>query len=283
MSSTASRLRSDWNSLTQRLSDLVRELPIRQRSEDRPGVFIVAPDYGWGEPSAEQSNVQLSIKRDYDEWFEILHSVFAKAPNDLSRKLKKADQRLRMWIELRPNWLLQANSASNEVHLRDDAKHFMELLAIIEAGRPVPPILIPDTNAIIASPDPTEYRTLVDNDSFIFLMLPTVLAELDTLKNSHQNPAFRTKVNKVITRIKGWRNQGTLRDGVTVDRTITVKAIASEPNMQNALTWLDKDNRDDRIIASVLEASSLSKRADGSRNWRHKPVKQGGCSADRHR
>ena len=69
-------------------------------------------------------------------------------------------------------------------------------------------------------------------------------------------PDFRDKVNKVITRVKGWRNQGTLRRGVTVDGTITVRAVAIEPNMQDTLTWLDKENRDDRNIASVLEVQS---------------------------
>ena len=41
-----------------------------------------------------------------------------------------------------------------------------------------------------------------------------------------------------------------------VDRTITIKAIAIEPDMQDTLSWLDKENRDDRIIASVLEVQS---------------------------
>ena len=132
----------------------------------------------------------------------------------------------------------------------------MEILAIIEASGPMPPVLIPDTNAIAGNPDPTQYRTITGDGSFIFLLLPTVLAELDDLKNTHRNPDFREKVNRVITRVKGWRKQGTLRNGVTVDRTITVKAVAIEPDMQDTLPWLDKENRDDRIIASVLEVQS---------------------------
>ena len=118
------------------------------------------------------------------------------------------------------------------------------------------PILIPDTNAIVSNPSPTQYRPIAGNGNFVFLLLPTVLAELDALKNTHRNPVFREKVNKVITRVKGWRNQGTLRNGVTVDRTITVRAIAIEPSMKDTLKWLDKENRDDRIIASVLEVQS---------------------------
>ena len=257
MPSTVSLLRSGLNSLTQRLGALVQELPVEWRDRSGGGgVVIIAPEYYWGEPSAEQLNVQLAIKRDYDEWFDVFRSVFANATDDLDRRIRKADQRLRMWIEMRSNWSLQADPASNEQSLRDDAEQFEALLSIIEASGPMPPVLIPDTNAIVGNPDPTQYRTLADEGSFIFLLLPTVLAELDELKNTHRNPDFRHKVNKVITRIKGWRNQGNLRSGVTVDANITVRTVAIEPDMQNTLTWLDKENRDDRIIASVLEVQS---------------------------
>ena len=256
MPSTVSRLRSDLTSLTQRLGALVQELPIKRLDRYGGGLVIIAPEYYWGKPSVEQLNTQLAIKRDYEEWFEVFRSVFVKATDDLNRRIQEADKGLRMWIELRSNWSLQPDPPSNEESLRNDAEHFMEILVIIEASGPMPPVLIPDTNAIVGNPDPTQYRAIVDDGSFIFLLLPTVLSELDELKNTHRNPDFREKVNKVITRIKGWRNQGTLRNGVTVDRTITVRAVAIEPDMQDTLTWLDKENRDDRIVASVLEVQS---------------------------
>ncbi len=256
MPSTVSRLRSDLKSLTQRLGALVQELPIKRLDRYGGGVVIVAPEYYWDEPSAEQLNTQLAIKRDYEEWFEVFRSVFSKATDDLNRRIREADQRLRMWIELRSNWSLQSDPLSNKDSLRDDAEHFMDILAIIEASGPMPPVLIPDTNAIVGNPDPTRYRSIAGDDSFIFLLLPTVLAELDELKNTHRNPDFREKAKKAITRVKGWRNQGTLRNGVVVDGTITIKAIAIEPDMQDTLSWLDKENCDDRIIASVLEVQS---------------------------
>ena len=65
MPSTVSRLRSDLNSLTQRLGVLVQELPIKWLERSGGGVVIIAPEYYWGEPSAEQLNAQLAIKRDF--------------------------------------------------------------------------------------------------------------------------------------------------------------------------------------------------------------------------
>jgi predicted ribonuclease YlaK len=39
---------------------------------------------------------------------------------------------------------------------------------------------------------------------------------------------------------------------VTVDSYIKVSAAYQEPDMDNTLSWLDRDNCDDRIVASVL-------------------------------
>ena len=256
MPGTSSRLRADLKFLTDRLAEFIRDIPIEWLDRHSGGVILVAPDYYWGEPSDEQRQEQLAIKRDYEEWFEVFKLVFANAPVDLGRRMKKADQGMRKWIELHSNWSLERDPDSNEVNMRSDADRIMKILAIIEAGGPAQPILVPDTNALIRHPDPIQYGTITEDDSFVFLLLPTVLAELDTLKYTHRNADFREKVNKVITRVKGWRNQGTLRDGVTVNRTITVRAVAMEPDMQNTLKWLDKENRDDRIIASVLEVQS---------------------------
>ena len=252
----AERLQSDLEALTDRIADLIRELPIKRRHRD--GIVIVASssDYNWGEATSEQLNDQLAIKRDYEEWFDIFKSVFAQATDDLNRRIKEADSRVRQWIELKSNWSISHNRAANEESLRADVKPFYEMHAILDAYGPAATILIPDTNAIVGEPAPSHYKAIACDGTFVFLLLPTVLAELDGLKINHRNPDFRNKVNKAITRIKGWRNQGSLREGVTVDRTITVKAVASEPQMDNTLSWLDENNRDDRIIASVLEVQS---------------------------
>lgn len=256
MPSIAARLQSDLDALTERIADLVRELSIEHFDRYSSSVVFIVPDYYWGEATSEQLNDQLAIKRDYEEWFDIFKSVFAQATDDLNRRIKKADSRVRQWIELKSNWSISQDRAANEEKLRADAKLFYEMLAILDANGPAATILIPDTNAIIGEPSPIHYKSIASDDTFVFLLLPTVLAELDALKINHRNPDFRNKVNKVITRVKGWRNQGGLREGVTVDRTITVKAVASEPQMDNTLSWLDENNRDDRIIASVLEVQS---------------------------
>ena len=71
------------------------------------------------------------------------------------------------------------------------------------------------------------------------MLLPTVLGELHRHEIEHRNEVVREKAKKIITRIKGWRNQGSLAAGVVVDSSIAVKASHSEPDMENTLSWLD--------------------------------------------
>ena len=183
-------------------------------------------------------------------------ACYLTATDDIDRRIKTADARLRKWIELGSNWSITQSRATNEKELNDDANRFYEILRVAEYQDHTETILAPDTNSIVSEPDPMKYRTIVEDGRFVFLLLRTVLAELDTLKYSHRNPGFREKVQKAIIRIKGWRNQGPLLGGVTVDQSITVRAIGSEPDMQRTLSWLDKDNHDDKIVAAVLEVQS---------------------------
>lgn len=256
MPSVAARLQSDLDALTDRIADLVRELPVERRNKYGRSVVFIGPGYYLRVATYKQLNAQLAIKRDYEEWVGIFKSIFAKPTDQLNRRIKEADSRVRRWIELKPNWSISHDRAAIEEKLRADVKLFYGMLAILDANGPGATILIPDTNAIIDEPSPIHYKSIASDDTFVFLLLPTVLAELDALKINHRNPDFRKKVNKVIARVKGWRNQGGLREGVTVDRTIKVKAVASEPKMGTTLSWLDENNRDDRIIASVLEVQS---------------------------
>ena len=254
MISSVSRLQSVLRSLTERLVELIRAVPI-ERLERYNGVLFIAPDYYWGEASAEQLNEQLHIKRDYDVWIQSFQLLFRGSSDDLTRRIREHDKEMRTWIELGENWSLTSSQDENEEKLRAASRQLENLLGIV-ASKEGEIILVPDTNAIANESDPTKYRHIAGHDTYVFLLLPTVLAELDTLKNTHHNPNFREKTRRAIARIKGWRTQGTLLGGVTVHKTVTVRAIGTEPDMGNSLSWLDKDNRDDRIIASVLEVQS---------------------------
>jgi predicted ribonuclease YlaK len=119
-------------------------------------------------------------------------------------------------------------------------------------------ILVPDTNSLISAPDLAKYSTIIDTDTYTIILVPTVLNELDSLKILHRNQDVRDKSKSIIKRIKGLRNQGSLLKGVLINKSVTVRTIAKEPNFNETIHWLDSTNNDDRIIASILEIQCSS-------------------------
>lgn len=258
MSTTAVQLREALTGMTARLASIIRDVKVEYSNTQGGGMISMAPKYNWKKRNAGQTATLHSIKREYEEWIEQLRSIFRRAPNDVECKIQNADMLFRMWLEFEENWSLTSQAHKNEAKFRSNVSEFNHLLDILDSATAVGIIIIPDTNSIVGHPDPTDYRGLAGNDGFTFLLLPTVLSELDELKNLHQNPDFRDKAKRVITRIKGWRMQGSLRDGVIVNSTITVRAIANDPDMKHSLSWLDPEIKDDRIIASVLEVQAAN-------------------------
>ena len=114
-------------------------------------------------------------------------------------------------------------------------------------------ILVPDTNALIYCYDIAKYEKLIDNKVFRLIVTPTVISELDKIKNEHSNKELTNKVKKIIRIFKGWRKQGNILEGITIENTIDVQFIAKEPNMGDMPTWMDAENHDDRIVASIIE------------------------------
>ncbi|MCY3820763.1 MAG: PIN domain-containing protein [Gammaproteobacteria bacterium] len=258
MMTVATRLRQTLVRMTDRLGALVRDVPVSYFERETDVVVIIAPEYYWGERTVRQVAQLQAIKRDYEEWIEGLHSVFRSASNEVRAEIERADGLYRMWLEFDQNWSLGQDPNDNEARFRNDASRFDRLVDILDSAPRVGVIVIPDTNSIVEHPDPNDYGVVAGSDRFTVVLLPTVLSELDELKTLHRNPEFRDKAKKTIARIKGWRMQGSLRDGVAVNGTITVRAVPRDPKMHDSLSWLDPTIEDDRIIASVLEVQAAN-------------------------
>lgn len=136
---------------------------------------------------------------------------------------------------------------------KEDLQVYYELLQIFATSDTTTMILVPDTNALIISPDVSRFAESVGRPDYLVILISTVLHELDKLKRDHRDLKFRNKVDSVIRRIKSLRQQGNLRDGVTVNKTVKVKMMGQEPKFDETLSWLDPGNDDDRIIATALE------------------------------
>lgn len=106
---------------------------------------------------------------------------------------------------------------------------------------------------MLYSKPPSCYRGIINTGVFRFVIVPTVLAELDGLKRNRAAQSVGEKAEKAIRFIKGMRQHGSVVSGVTVAKTIIVQMIATEPRMSELPSWLDSENQDDRIVGSVLE------------------------------
>ncbi|TVZ59713.1 PIN domain-containing protein [Flavobacteriaceae bacterium MAR_2010_105] len=209
-------------------------------------LIIGASVHHWGKKDEKN---QIKIRQEYGSFYANFELLLHKATPNILRKIKEANSTIINLIEQKraPSFI---ESGKKWFRTQTNVfKDFLELL-IQEESRIV---ILPDTNSLIQYPDPISYEKVANTKNFDFVILPTVLSELDKLKVSHRNEDFRKKVTSVIKRLKGYRKQGNVLKGVKVNETIIVKMIATEPNFEKTLNWLDPNNNDDRIIANALE------------------------------
>lgn len=218
-------------------------------------ILVIAPPYYWGKPNEEQTRIQIQLKKDYSLWIERLRFLFECSTEEINKKIDEIDKFVLEWIEKKSGWTNDIPSSIEEAKqtFHERVGGFYDLLDILNTSESSNVILVPDTNSLIAEPDFSKYESTIHQKNLTIVLVPTVLSELDRLKIIHREPDFREKVNSVIRRIKGLRNQGNLQRGVIFNKTIFIKMRATEPQFSKTLSWLDATNNDDRVIASVLE------------------------------
>ncbi|MEM6841268.1 MAG: PIN domain-containing protein [Bacteroidota bacterium] len=230
-----------------------RILPYRQNNS--PIYRLATSKYYWDKPTEEEKVLQIEIKKNYGQWIKTFELFTEDLSDADKKKIEQVDKFIISWIEKKNEWGTYVPSSTSEAKTKFESKIqiLYDTLELYSKASEKRIILVPDTNALIQEPEPKAYTSLSGQTSITIVFLPTVLSELDGLKVKSSNPNFQKKVKSVISRLKGYRRQGNMIEGVTVERTITLKMIASEPNFEKTFFWLDKDNNDDRIIASTLE------------------------------
>ncbi len=255
MSTMASKIKVQLQSIEDEFSPLLKEVPIEVLRR-ASGILFVAPDYYYGDLTPEQKNRQIGFIKRYDRMLEIVQLLFSGSPPDIQKEIQEADSELKKWLQFDSNWSISLDRDANDVEFRNAFNEFNSLIKVFDSALDHETILIPDTNILLEHVQPADYDRISRQERFTILLLPTVLAELDALKTNHRNESVRDKANAAIRTIKGWRNQGSLLAGITANKTITVRSVATEPKASFFPSWLDKENYDDRIIASVLQVSS---------------------------
>lgn len=234
--------------------DLLENSRIRFRKDNHnSNVVIIAPTFYWDSPTEIEQSLQIKLKKLYGSWIETFKLFTENSPDESKRKIDKTDKFVKNWIEKKSDWGIPETISEAKTKFETEIRFFYETLSLYEKNGEKEIIIIPDTNALIQEPDPKSYKIITSTDRLTIIFLPTVLSELDELKIKSSNPEFQKKVKGVITRLKGYRQHGNLIEGVIVEKTIKLKMVASEPNFNKTLSWLDRENNDDRIVASALE------------------------------
>jgi hypothetical protein len=247
------RLESELQEIENAILDLWRKSRIEEfRNDPHSSIIMFFPPHYWKSLPAEHRAAQARVSARYEHWFGVFSGCYSRHSDDVQHAIKQANEYTISAIALHTDWGTEPTFDGNQKRLAERLGVFRSLLRAGSDGQDQY-ILIPDTNSLIKSAEPQHYRNIVSSAPFTFVLVPTVLSELDGLKRSREGQSVGEKAEKAIRIIKGMRNQGPTRIGVTVDKTMTVRMIATEPQFGKLPSWLDPSNRDDRILASALE------------------------------
>ncbi|MFN0170965.1 MAG: PIN domain-containing protein [Bryobacteraceae bacterium] len=248
------RLADELDKIEADIVDLWRKGSIEEfRNHPYSGIVVFTHPYHWKSLPAEHRGLQAKLLGTYKHWFELFNHCHQQHSSDVRDEIKETDSYVISAIELQTSWATEATVDGNAAYLAKRLTVFRQLLAHPAPGTPEL-VLVPDTNALLQSPDPAHYAdVVVGTKSFKFALAPTALSELDQIKQLRGHQPVGEKAEKAIRLIKGWRNQGSVLEGVTVAKTITVQMIPTEPRMSKLPSWLDADNKDDRLIGTALE------------------------------
>jgi hypothetical protein len=243
------RLTSELQKIEAAILDLWHKSQIEEfRNDPSSDIVFLRHPYYWKALPIEHRAAQARLLSQYRHWYELFYRCHAQHSSDMQDKLDQTDAHVLAAIELKSDWGTAATLEENRTLLSEKLNFFRSLLEQHFSDE-TEFVLVPDTNALLKAADPAQYGDVIDSTSFTFVIVPTVLAELDGLKRSRATQA----VGRII---EGLRKQGSVLEGVTVAKTITVKMIPTEPRMAHLPSWLDPNNQDDRIIGSVLEIQS---------------------------
>lgn len=215
------------------------------------GLLTASGNYAYKELDDKGRQLQSQLLEKYQHYYILIKILFKSHPQDTRTELQRTNKIISDTILQKHTWCKNIEEAFDQaLEAFDNQISLLKRLYDPTGGEC---IFIPDTNALLYNPRLEDWE--FDNARrFLIIVPPTVLSELDELKINHRNINVRDKADKLINQLKEYRRRGKLSEGVTLRRNrSTIKLIAIEPNMMLTLPWFDKENQDDKILASIVE------------------------------
>lgn len=254
MRSVAERLAQEASELRDGVAELLGpDVRLRDINDDGSSVVFMGASYAYPELTVEQKRLRSRLLERHRSFFAMARSLLL---GQTQAELLTLNQNEKVVLDVIEHEYLTWHSSTGEalnavklaLHETDKA------VANLDDPAEGSVLLVPDTNALIASPA-IQGWSFADIPRFEVLLVPTLLGELDELKVSHRSPQVRDKAQAVIRQVKEFGRRGNLTEGVPlVKGTSTLRSFAKEPNVVEALPWLDPTVPDDRILASTVEA-----------------------------
>ena len=253
--SFSARLLDELDELRSSVDDLVRRSAIHNVDPNSPGsgvVFIGAAKWGWVRDESMLGERTRLLAR-FEDWVALFRLIQRDALASTARRIDPPVDRIRRWIEADGGDINLPATIDGAAKMADDA--FDELSALVKLATHGSHrvIAIPDTNCLLRQPDVAQYGEAIGTDGYTVVMLTTVVAELDELKDRGRTDDVRAAANKAVRRLKGLRDRGNIREGVRVEGQVDLRMEHREVQVSEIFDWLDPDVPDDRILGGALE------------------------------
>jgi len=223
-----------------------------------PPMFVTASEWRWGPSDAAASAARMSLLGKFRSWFDRFMLLFPHPTPDISRNAEQVNEFVKLWLARGVAFDYSIPRTVEEAKQAAAAKFAVldELLGIASHAGDKTLRVVPDTSALLRNPGVETYGSAVGATSYLVHIVTAVLGELDDLKDRGRTADVREDAEKVVRRLKGLRDRGSLAEGVTVAGNVRLRLEHREIDARSVLSWLDPAVPDDRIVAAALRLQS---------------------------
>lgn len=216
------------------------------------GILSVTGNYSWNPLTTEGHRLQSKVLEEYRHLASLIETLLNGQPSEAQKALEQGREAVLAAITQEDSTWAKTPQEALATAL-EALQAQVSLLDNLYDGNSGDAVFVPDTNALIYNPNLEDWE-FPHAGKVLVVLTPTVLSELDQHKVNHRNEDVRKKAAGLINRIKGYRARGRLTDGVVLrSNKSNLLAMATEPDFNTSLPWLDANNADDRYLASFIE------------------------------
>jgi len=234
--------------------ELIEKSSILKHQKDPEGVFImIQPPYYWAKKEQSNLKIQMELKDRFIKFIAQINSLFVNAPDYIISQINEINDFILSWIDQKESYEIPGTIEAAKAVFLEKVNPLFSILDSLNMSSSTRNLLVPDTNVLIDFPDILKYNDIFKIRNSIIVLIPTVLSELDDLKRKRNDINLVNKVKESISTIKKLRNKGNFLDGINVTKSIKLMTIVEVSSKNSPLSILESENKDDKILTSVLE------------------------------